>query len=286
MPALVDGERNSLAAASVSAGAPVADRDGEPVGGQDLGRGEERVLAVGIELLAVAGDRGDGVDLHRRHRTRSQRGRGRLVLPQEVRGPQQTTGLRPRHRRVLRQPGRTAQRAVFRPAALRRPTARVRTCVRRRSVRRSRPGRPPVARAPPPANPPATHSPSPVDRPGSGRRASNIRSIFVLPSSRQAPIRGMAGSPQQPLDALHRPVAEVDRQRGGEEPEVPRDRRQGLVVARRARTSAGDRVGMAGVDDPAARRAGAVDLHRRRGEEPVARVTPRHRPLLEHAATG
>src|SRR5262249_43040246 len=88
--------------------------------------------------------------------------------------------------------------------------------------------------------------------------------------------RGRCGSPEEPLDALHGAVAEVDRQRGGQEPEVPRDRRQRLVVVFGFRLGL---VRMTGVDDAAARRAGPVDLHRRRREEPVARVAPRHPPI-------
>ena len=59
---------------------------------------------------------------------------------------------------------------------------------------------------------------------------------------------------------------------------MPRDRREVLVFARRQSGCASTRVGVAGVDDPPARRAGAVDLHRRRREEPVAGVAPGHGP--------
>ena len=71
--------------------------------------------------------------------------------------------------------------------------------------------------------------------------------------------------PEEPLDALHGAVAEVDREGAGEEPEVPRDRREVLVVvgvaaARWPRSAAW---AWPGSTDPPTRRAGAVDLHRR-----------------------
>ena len=58
-------------------------------------------------------------------------------------------------------------------------------------------------------------------------KPSNIHSMLVL---RVAAVKPQFRLIQQRLDALHRPVPEVDRHRGRQQPEVPRDRRQRLVV--------------------------------------------------------
>src|SRR3954468_3658100 len=85
-------------------------------------------------------------------------------------------------------------------------------------------------------------------------------------------------SAEEPLDALVEAEAQVHDHREGEELEVPRDRRELLVVFVRFR---GRRADGPRVDDPAAGRAGAVGAHRRRGEEPVALRAPRHDALLD-----
>jgi len=94
---------------------------------------------------------------------------------------------------------------------------------------------------------------------------------------------------EDPLEALEGAVAEVHRERSEEQPQVPRERRRLVVDVDLGR------VGATWLDRAAARRTGAVGVHRGGREEAVARGAPGHgtiearprldEPLLVYPAT-
>src|SRR5262249_37020149 len=104
---------------------------------------------------------------------------------------------------------------------------------------------------------------------------------------------------EDPLDALHRAVTEVDDERGAEGLQVPRDRPEVLVLAvigavvstgpvdgharPAALAASGDaasrrQLRTTRVDGRSTRGTRAVRAHRRGREEPVARLAPGHAP--------